>query len=320
MLSTSARLLRLLSHLQAKRFWRGGELVDALGVTSRSVRRDVLRLRELGYPVHATSGVGGGYQLGAGRDLPPLPLDDEEAIAVAVGLRAATTGPVRGLEAASLRALTRLEQVLPKRLRKRVNALQSVSVRYGDSHASIDAETLSSLASACRDEVTVRFEYKSHEGAASVRSVEPYRLVHSSYRWYLLAWDLEKGAWRTFRVDRVGAKLRAGKSFAPRALPASDVAAYVRDAVGGQLRRYRARVTVFAPASEVRAKLSWMNGRVEEVSERACTVHLEGDSIEGAAAWLVVLGREFTVHEPDELRAHLREVAGRLARAAGYAP
>lgn len=317
MLSTSSRLLRLLSHLQSKRFWRGPELVDALGVTSRSVRRDVGRLRELGYPVHATSGVGGGYALGAGKDLPPLPLDDDEAIAVAVGLRAATTGPVRGLEAASLRALTRLEQVLPKRLRRRVNALQTVSVRYGDPQASIDAETLSALANACRDEATVRFEYESHAGAPSMRSVEPYRLVHSSHRWYLLAWDLEKSAWRTFRVDRVGARVRAGRAFAPRPLPSGDVAAYVRDAVGAQLRKYRARVTVFARGETVRAKLSWMSARVEEAGEGRCSVYLEGDSVAGIAAWLTVLGCECEVHEPEELKAHLREVAARLARAAG---
>ena len=200
MVQTSARLLQVLALLQC-RFLSGEALAAELGVTERSVRRDVDRLRSLGYPVHAAAGVGGGYQLGAGKDLPPLPLEDDEAVAVAVGLRLGMTGPVRGMEEASVRALAKLEQVLPKRLRKRVNALQDVSVPLGHSGPVVDAAVLSQLALACRDQLRLRFAYQSPRGEPGAREVEPYRLVHTSFRWYLLAFDLGKQDWRTFRVD-----------------------------------------------------------------------------------------------------------------------
>ncbi len=316
MVQTSARLLKVLSLLQSRRFWGGGDLARELGVTERSVRRDVDRLRSLGYPVHAAGGVGGGYQLGAGKELPPLPLEDEEAVAVAVGLRVAASGPVKGLEEAAVRALAKLEQVLPKRLRRRVNALQAVSVRLGDTAPRVDAEALAVIANACRDSELLRFDYSSREGAASERSVEPYRLVHTSYRWYLLAYDLDREGWRTFRVDRIGPKPRTGRSFKARPLPSEDVAAYVSQAVSTEAYRFRARVTVHAPARVVSEKLSGVAGRIEELDAERCLVHAGADSLEALAFYLAWLGFEFEVHEPRELIEHLRRLSERLARAA----
>ncbi|MDC0713519.1 YafY family protein [Stigmatella sp. ncwal1] len=316
MVRTSARLLRVLSLLQSRRFWAGGDLAAELGVTERSVRRDVDRLRTLGYPVHAASGVGGGYQLGAGKELPPLPLEDDEAVAVAVGLRIAATGPVKGLEEAAVRALGKLEQVLPKRLRRRVNALQAVSVRLGDAGPTVNAEALAVIANACRDCELLRFGYGGRDGSASVRSVEPYRLVHTSYRWYLLAYDLEREAWRTFRVDRIGPELGTGRSFKARPLPSEDVAAYVSQAVSTDAYRFRARVTVHAPARVVSEQLSGVAARVESLEEERCLIHTGGDSLEALAFHLGWMGFEFTVHEPKELAEHLRRLSERLARAA----
>src|SRR6266545_2546717 len=218
MLETSARLLRLLSLLQARRDWSGPDLADRLGVSARTVRRDVERLRSLGYPVHATSGTAGGYRLGAGAALPPLLLDDDEAVAVAVGLRTAAGGSVAGIEETSVRALVKLEQVLPSRLRHRVNALwtSTVPVPVPGDGATVDAEVLTAIAGACRDHQRLRFDYRDHGGSASVRTVEPHRLVCWGRRWYLLAWDTDRNDWRTFRVDRLqprtptGYRLRSG--------------------------------------------------------------------------------------------------------------
>jgi predicted DNA-binding transcriptional regulator YafY len=320
MVQTSARLLKLLSLLQSRRFWAGGELAGELEVTERSVRRDVDRLRSLGYPVHAAAGVGGGYQMGAGKELPPLPLEDDEAVAVAVGLRAAAAGPVKGLEEASIRALGKLEQVLPKRLRRRVTALNAVSVRLGDPSPKIDAEALAVMANACRDAELLHFDYSSHEGKASARRVEPYRLVHSRYRWYLLAYDLEREAWRTFRVDRIGAGPRTGRRFKPRPLPAEDVAAYVSQSVSTDAYRFRARVTVHAPSHGVSERLSGVAGRIEALGPDRCLVHTGGESLEALAFHLGFMGFDFEVHEPKELVDHLRSLGERLVRAADRTP
>ena len=246
---TSVRLLRLLSLLQARPDWPGPELARRLGVSTRTVRKDVERLRALGYPVHAAPGVAGGYRLGAGAVLPPLLLEDDEAVVVVVGLRAAAGGGVAGGEETALRALAKLEQVLPARLRRRVNALhtQTVSVTAGAPAA--DPAVLLAIAGACRDRQRLRFEYRAHDGALSRRDVEPYRLVCWGRRWYLLAWDVERQDWRTFRVDRLALRPPHGPRFAPRALPAEDVAAYVSAGVGAALWEVRATVLLHAPAS-----------------------------------------------------------------------
>ncbi|XYH93638.1 helix-turn-helix transcriptional regulator [Sorangium sp. So ce1128] len=316
MIPTSARLLKLLSLLQSRRFWTGGDLARELEITERSLRRDVNRLRSLGYPVHAAPGIGGGYQLGAGKELPPLPLEDDEAVAVAVGLRAAATGPARGLEEAAVRALAKLEHVLPRRLRRKVSALSEVSVRLGDGGPTFDANALAAMANACRDAEVLRFEYSSFSCARTARAVEPYRLVHTSHRWYLLAYDLDRAEWRTFRVDRIQGRPRTGGRFKPRPLPAEDVAAYVSQSISTDAYRFRARVTVHAPAHVVSERLSGVAGRVEALEPDRCVVHTGGGSLEALAFHLGFMGFDFEVHEPQELIEILRRLADRLGRAA----
>lgn len=315
MLTTSARLLDLLNRLHERRFWTGGELADALGVTTRSVRRDIDRLRELGYPVHATSGVGGGYALGAGADLPPLPLDDDEAVAVAVGLRAAATGVVAGLEQASLRALAKLERVLPRRLRSQVSALNAVSVQMMDGVARVDAEVLTSLAGGCRDEHLVTFDYLDRAGTRSARTVEPYKLVHSSARWYLLAFDRDRQDWRTFRVDRVVGPPAELRRFTPRALPADDVAAWVAERITSEGSRVQGRVTVHASADALIGRVSDRWGRLEPIAADRCALFVRGDHLEWMAVMLGLLGVDFEVHDPPELVDAVARLGARMVRA-----
>src|SRR5271165_4548736 len=216
MLETSARLLGLLSLFQAQRYWSGAELSERLEVTARTLRRDVDKLRSLGYPVNSTSGTAGGYQLGAGATLPPLLLDDDEAVAVAVGLRTAASGTVAGIEEASVRALSKLQQVLPVRLRSRVRALHAFILPLANTGPTVNAEALSKIAGACRDYERLRFRYRNRDAVESVREVEPHRLVHTGRRWYLAAWDAGRENWRTFRVDRIEPPISTGQRFNPR--------------------------------------------------------------------------------------------------------
>jgi predicted DNA-binding transcriptional regulator YafY len=315
MVETSARLLRLLSLLQSPRDWTGAELAERLGVTGRTVRTDVERLRSLGYPVHATRGSAGGYRLGAGASLPPLLLDDEEAVAVTLGLRTAAGGAIAGIGEASLRALVKLEQVLPGRLRRRVAALQAytVAVPHDAGGPVVDPALLSTLAAACRDCEGLRFDYADHSGAGSRRDVEPYRLVNWGRRWYLSAYDRGRAGWRTFRVDRITLRVPNNPRFAPRPLPTGDVAAYVSGRVSAAAWRYRARVVVHAPAAEVADRINPAVGTVEPVDERTCVLDTGADSVETLAVHLGLLDRDFTVTEPPELVAYLRRLAGRYA-------
>jgi predicted DNA-binding transcriptional regulator YafY len=252
MLETSARLLRLLSLLQAHREWSGADLADRLGVTPRTVRRDVDRLRELGYPVNASPGTGGGYQLGAGAELPPLLLDDEEAVAVAVGLRQAAGQGIEGIGETSVRALAKLEQVLPHRLRRRVGALTAFTVPMlrGPQASVVDPGVLTELANACRDCERVRFEYLDHGGSPTRRTVEPHRLVCSERRWYLFAWDVDRDDWRTFRVDRITPRPPHGPRFTPRTPPAGDLAAHVARGVSTRAYASHALVRLLVPLQE----------------------------------------------------------------------
>ncbi|EMD24054.1 helix-turn-helix transcriptional regulator [Amycolatopsis azurea] len=312
MLETSARLLRLLSLLQTPRDWTGTELAERLEVSSRTIRNDVERLRALGYPVNATRGSIGGYRLGAGADLPPLLLDDEEAVAVAIGLRTAAGGTIAGVEETSLRALAKLEQVLPSRLRRRVNALQAytVSVPRDEPGPRVGAKTLTVLTACCRDHEVLRFGYRSHDGSESVRKVEPYRLVNWGRRWYLVAWDLDRADWRTYRVDRLNPRVPIGPRFTPRDLP-EDVTDRVRRGVSSAAWRYRADVVVHAPAEEVSARINPAVGTVEAVDESTCVLHTGADSIETLAVHLGLLNRPFRVTEPPQLVDYLRELADR---------
>lgn len=323
MLETSARLLRLLSLLQSPRDWTGAELAERLEVSPRTVRNDVERLRNLGYPVHATRGAVGGYRLGAGAALPPLLLDDEEAVAVALSLRTATSRAIEGVEETSLRALAKLEQVLPSRLRRRVHALQSHTVpvpRY-DRSPTAAPDVLSTLAMACRDHETLRFDYESHGGEPSRRRVEPYRLANWGRRWYLVAYDLDRGDWRTFRVDRMSSPRQpTGPRFTPRELPETDMASYVSRRVSATAWRYRARVTVRAPAELVVDRINPAVGVVTAVDRETCVLETGADTIDSLAVHLGLLGYDFEVADPPELVAYLRELAARYQRATQPVP
>ncbi len=315
MLNTSARLLRLLSLFQARRYWSGADLAERLDVTARTLRRDVDRLRSLGYPVHSTTGTAGGYQLGAGANLPPLLLDDDEAVAVALGLRTAASGSVGGIEEASVRALLKLEQVLPPRLRQRVAALHGFIVPLGSRGPTVDAERLSALAGACRDLEGIRFLYHDRTGAPSGRAVEPHRLVHTGYRWYLVAWDLARKDWRTFRVDRIAGKLKTSTRFTPRKPPGGDFAAFVSKSLASVPYPIRARMTLHAPVEAIAKRVPPSAGTLEAIDERSCMLHTGSHSLEGLTIHLMLLGVDFQVHEPPELIDHLRRVAERLRSA-----
>lgn len=270
MLETSARLLRLLSLLQAHREWSGADLAERLGVTSRTVRRDVDRLRELGYPVNASPGTGGGYQLGAGAELPPLLLDDEEAVAVAVGLRAAAGQGVEGIGESSVRALAKLEQVLPGRLRRRVSALNAFTVpMLRTPRERIDPAVLTELANACRDTERLRFEYRDHGGSTTRRTVEPHRLVCSERRWYLVAWDVDRADWRTFRADRIVPTPPHGPRFVPRQPPAEDLAAYVSKGVSTAAYATEATIRLHVPLAEAAAAVGAADGVLTEEGRTA---------------------------------------------------
>jgi predicted DNA-binding transcriptional regulator YafY len=321
MLETSARLLRLLSLLQAPHDWTGSMLAERLGVSPRTVRKDIDRLRELGYPVRANRGSAGGYRLAAGTAMPPLLLDDEEAVAVALGLRTAAGGTVAGIEETSLRALAKLEQVLPARLRRRVQALQTYTVPVGrDGPGPLaDPGVLTTLAGACRDHERLRFDYRSHDGAASLRVVEPYRLVNWGRRWYLLAWDVDRSDWRTFRVDRIVPRTPAGPRFTPRELP-DDAADHIRRGVSAAGWRYLARITVHAPAERVTERINAAVGTVEPVDERTCVLHTGADTLETVAVYAGLLGMDFTIDDPPELRTLVGELSERYRRAARPPP
>ena len=315
MAETSARLLRLLSLLQARRDWTSTELADRLGVTTRTIRHDVDRLRGLGYPVNARPGVAGGYRLGAGGALPPLLLDDEEAVAVVIGLRTAASGSVAGIEETSVRALAKLQQVLPSRLRHRVSAFQAYALPVPSRGPVVDPDVLTLIASACRDHDQLRFDYRAHSGAASRRSVEPYRLVHDRQRWYLVAWDTDRDALRTFRVDRISPRLPAGPRFTPRALPSDqEIAAQVARGAGEATWRYRARVIVQAPAAYVRDRLP-IPVEVESLGDDRCAFEPGSDYPEMLALYLGLLDADFTIVDSPELVDALRKLTRRYQRA-----
>ena len=315
MLETSARLLRLLALFQAQRYWSGAELVRRLEVTSRTLRRDVDRLRTLGYPVHSTSGAAGGYQLGAGATLPPLHLDDDEAVAVAVGLRTAASGTVSGIEEASVRALSKLEHVLPSRLRKRVAALHSSILPLASTGPTVDAGTLATLAGACRDYETLRFGYQSRDGSPSEREVEPHRLVHTGRRWYLAAFDIGRQNWRTFRVDRIQPNITMGSRFAPRDPPDGDFAVYVSRSVGYAPYPHRIRIVLHAPLAKAAERIPSAVGTLEAIDENTCMLQTGAFSLDGLCVYVAFFGFDFQVLEPPEMIERMRELSERLKRA-----
>ena len=314
--TTSSRLLELLSLLQGRRDWPGDELADRLEVSGRTVRRDIDRLRRLGYPVESLTGPAGGYRLAAGAAMPPLLLDDQEAIAIAVGLRTAARASITGIEETSVRALVKLEQVLPAHLRRRVRALQDATATLPAAPGpSVDPQCLTVIAAACRDHERLRFAYSARDGTATRREVEPHSLVNLGRRWYLVAWDCGREGWRTFRVDRIEKPPATGRRFAPRRLPVKDAAAYVSQSLRSAPNRYEARVTIHAPADEVRALVPRHWGEVEPLDGASCEYRTGDDDLHWLAVRVSMIRFDFEVHEPPELVEHLRALADRLGRA-----
>ena len=310
-MSTSARMLRLLSLLQTHRYWPGGELAGRLEVSPRTLRRDIERLRELGYAVDAVRGVAGGYQLRAGSQLPPLLLEDDEAVAIAVALRAATSSG----EDTSLQALTKVIALMPPRLRRRMDALRSQTdgVPWAGG-PTLDAGTLTTLAQACRDDEPVAFDYTARDGEATQRRVEPHRLVSAGRRWYLVGYDRDRQGWRSFRVDRVSGVQPSGQRFRPRELPAADAPAFVEAGIRSMAHRYDVRLRIALPADVVEADI----GRWSTVTPdgAGCRVHMPTDTLDWPLMVLARMDAEFEVEGPAELRAAVASAASRFGQAA----
>jgi predicted DNA-binding transcriptional regulator YafY len=321
MANTTSRTLRLLSLLQARRYWPGEELARQLQVSPRTLRRDIDRLRELGYPIEAQRGVAGGYQLAAGTALPPLVVDDEEAVALAVGLQAAANGAVEGIAEASVRALAKVVQVMPTRLRRRVQALGAMTVPASweeAAQASVDPGILTTIALACRDTERIRFSYTAADGQQASRHAEPHRLVQLGRRWYLAGYDLDRHAWRSYRLDRLTGPRGTGARFRPRELPAADAAAFVRTAVQSARTGYDIEAVVEAPAETVREKIGrW--AAVSEISPARCRVRMTADALEWPILGLGMTGADFEVISPPELRDQVQDWGRRFSRAAGPA-
>jgi predicted DNA-binding transcriptional regulator YafY len=312
----SARLLRLLSLLQTPRDWTGAQLAERLEVSPRTVRNDVERLRALGYPVHATRGSVGGYRLEAGASLPPLLLEDDEAVAVAIGLRTATSGAITGIEETSLRALAKLEQVLPPRLRRQVSTLQRATLHVRRrAVTTIDPTVLTDLARLAREHFTLRFDYSDRRQTASQRRVEPYRIVNAGQRWYLVAWDLDRGDWRTFRVDRIREGMSPGPRFTPRPLTDAEAEALIARGVPVEARQHQARVLVHAPAAELARRFGPWLGTITAVDETSSLVETGADDLEMLAGYLGLLGADFSITGPPELVHAVEALAARYAAA-----
>lgn len=314
-MSTSARMLRLLSLLQTHRYWPGPELAARLEVSPRTVRRDVDRLRGLGYPVDAVRGVAGGYQLRAGGSLPPLLLEDDEAVAVAAGLRSAAAGSVGGVEETAVQALTKVLALMPPRLRRRMDALasQTDAPAPWTGGPQVDAGLLTTLAQACRDDELVELSYTARDADPTTRRVEPHRLVTLGRRWYLVAYDRGRHDWRSFRVDRITAASAIGQRFRPRELPAPDAPSFVQAGIRRMPQRYAVRVRIAAEAGDV-ARTVGRWGEVTPVADGA-VLEMNADSLAWPVMVLAQLGAPFVVESPAELREECARVAEQFARA-----
>lgn len=316
MADTSARMLGLLALLQTRRDWTGPELASRLDVSARTIRNDIERLRSLGYPVDATRGRAGSYRLGAGGKLPPLLLDDDEAVAVAIGLRVATG--VSGIEDAGARALAKLLQVLPPQLRPMVDAV-AATVDRGPENTDTDAPdpevdplALAAVAQAIRVVEWLRFDYRGRQ-----RLVEPYRLLSWQRRWYLVARDPESGEWDTFRLDWIEPRMPTRRPFRPVPLPGGDYTAFALRSIAASGWKVHARLRIAAPAERVVARINPTVGVVEAVDAETSVLVTGADSLETIAAYIGMLGMDFTVDSPDELIPHLLHLADVYRRAAG---
>ena len=310
-MDTAERLLKLLGLLEGRIDWTAVELARRLEVTPRTIRRDVTKLRSLGYPVEAMAGPGGGYRLGAGGKMPPLLLDDDEALAVALGLRVSTTSAVGGLEDASLSALTKLEHVLPPRLRSRLEDVsEATTSTLVGSRADVDHSTLAAVAAAVRSEMRLRLDYVDNEGRHTERHIEPRRLVHTGRRWYLVAFDLDRDDWRTFRLDRVTSPTQTGMK--ARRRPGPDPVDLVQRGVTIDAWAIRASVVLYVPVTVAKRHIAPMVGTVEAIDEASSRLLIGADEMEWLARFLLSLPVEFAIEDPPELRAELASIGGRL--------
>ncbi len=311
-MDTAERLLKLLGLLEGRIDWTAEDLARRLEVTTRTVRRDISRLRDLGYPVEAVAGPGGGYRLGAGGKLPPLLLDDEEALAVALGLRVAAATAVGGLEDASLSALSKLEHVLPPRLRAQLEDISEATVSTVTTSASpADHGALALAASAARSRQRMRFGYVDGEGRPSERHVEPLRLVHTGRRWYLVAFDIDRDDWRTFRLDRVSEPRSTGMRSARR--PEPDPVELVNRGVAIDAYTHRASIR-FAVSREVAAHaIPGTVGALEAIGPEETRLVIGADDLNWLARYLVSFPWDFVVEEPVELAKALRRLGRSLA-------
>lgn len=315
-MSTSARMLSLLSLLQTHRYWPGDELAERLEVSGRTLRRDIERLRDLGYAVDATRGVSGGYQLRAGGQLPPLLLEDDEAVAIAAGLRTAAAGSVGGLEETSVQALAKVIALMPPRLRRRMDALtsQTDTPAPWSSGPSVDAGVLTTLAQACRDDEPLTFSYEARGAEVTQRRVEPHRLVSLGRRWYLVAYDRDRQDWRSFRLDRITAPGTTGQRFRPREVPGGDALAFVQAGFRQIPQRYDVRVRIAAAVEDVQRAVG-RYGDVTALESGESLLEMKVDSLQWPVMVLAQVAAAFTVESPDDLRAECARVAETFTRA-----
>lgn len=317
----TGRVLRLLSLLQTHRRWSSGDLADELGVTARTVRRDIDRLRLLGYDVDAIPGREGGYRLAAGSHLPPLMFDDDEAVAIAVGLWSATAAPLEGIEETALRALAKIESLLPDRVRRRTQAITTnmTAYRWYGDEASIDIESVTELTDTCRDAEQLRFDYVDKEGQPTRRLVEPHHLVAVDERWYLLAWDVRRDDWRTFRLDRLTEPRRAGVRFKRRPIPTGDPAAFVAKNLGRVPQPFEIEVILAVGTDELLAEMHWLEDRVILTGDTATTVAVRGRMISQLTAQVSRLAMRYdttvggATDTADSVRQELVALAARLS-------
>lgn len=302
----ATRLLQLLTLLNARPTWTSGELARRLEVTARTVRRDITRLRDLDYPVEAVSGPHGGYRLGRGAEVPPLVLDDQEALAVALGLRMTTTHAADGVEGAAVSALAKLERVLPTRLSEQLRDVQEATVAIAPGHViAADADQLLVLAQACRRRERVRFMYTAANGDRSLRHVDPFRLVHAARRWYLAAYDLDRDDWRTFRVDRLSATLPTGASCDPREEP--DAAELVRSGIAVAAYPIKALVRLHLPYDEVAKMVPRNVALLEADGDDATLMRVGGSDPRWIVSYLAGFPCRIEVLEPSEVHDALHE-------------
>ena len=316
MSTISARVLELLTLLQSRRHWSGEELARRLEVSPRTLRRDVESLQDLGYPITTTRGTGGGYQLAPGGSLPPLVLNEDEAAAVVIALKDAATGSHPTEASAAVTALAKIVQVLPAKIRRRIDSLQRMATLPGPygTPATVDTTVLTTFALAARDHETVIFDYTDSKGASTSRRVHPHHVVSLDQRLYLIAHDLDRADWRVFRIDRASNPQRTRQTFTPKPLPADDPAEYVRSRLYEAWTIYEVTATVQAPAADVQEKLGgW--GEATPISEESCAVRIPTSDLDWAAFALAALHAPFTIHDPAEAITHAAEWGSRLRTA-----